>query len=347
MLSHIFRSQDRSMLIIDEPDIYLHPNPQRQLLSILKDSAPDVLMATHSSEIVAEADASDLLVIDKTQRSAKRVRSPEGIQSTMGSLGSVHTAMMSAIAQTRRILYVEGDDFKMLRNFAQRLGMKELGAGVGIAPFPLGGFPSIQRLKAVNLGVSESIAGPILCGGIFDRDFRPDEEITALRNAFNQELTFSTILGRKEIENYLLVPDALDRALGKALMENIRREGESITVDKSMSDILREITTPMKAEVQSQYIAKREEYFSHTRKDRSTISREAIELFDPRWDDDHQRLHIVPGKKVLSELFSIVQTNYKVNLTTAKIMEQLRGNEIPWDLRQTLKDLESFRCRVP
>ena len=51
LLSHIFRSQDRSMLIIDEPDIYLHPNPQRQLLSILKDSAPDVLMAPLSCQI--------------------------------------------------------------------------------------------------------------------------------------------------------------------------------------------------------------------------------------------------------------------------------------------------------
>ena len=80
LLSHIFRSQSRSMLIIDEPDIYLHANPQRQLLSILKASGPDVLMATHSSEIVAEADANDILVIDKTQRSAKRVRSLEGIQ---------------------------------------------------------------------------------------------------------------------------------------------------------------------------------------------------------------------------------------------------------------------------
>ena len=47
-------------MIIDEPDIYLHANPQRQLLSILKATGPDVLMATHSSEIVAEADANDI-----------------------------------------------------------------------------------------------------------------------------------------------------------------------------------------------------------------------------------------------------------------------------------------------
>ena len=103
LLSHIFRSQRRSMLVIDEPDIYLHANPQRQLLSILKSSGPDVLMATHSSEIISEADANDILVIDKTQRSAKRVRSSGGIQSALGSLGSRHIVTMTTVAQTRRV----------------------------------------------------------------------------------------------------------------------------------------------------------------------------------------------------------------------------------------------------
>ena len=38
--------------------------------------------------------------------------------------------MMSTIAQTRRVLYVEGEDFKILRRFARRLGLSELGTGV-------------------------------------------------------------------------------------------------------------------------------------------------------------------------------------------------------------------------
>ena len=227
LLSHIFRSQNRSMLIIDEPDIYLHANPQRQLLSMLKDLGPDVLIATHSSEIVAEADANDLLVIDKTQRSAKRVRSPEGIQSALGSLGSIHIAMMSAIAQTRRVLYVEGEDFKILRKFAKRLGLNELESGVGIAPFPLGGFPPIQQIKSVTKGVSEAIGGPIIFGGVFDRDYRSDEEIAELLEGLRSGLQFSVILGRKEIENYLLIPSALDKTLVNLQMREL---GEAVNL---------------------------------------------------------------------------------------------------------------------
>ena len=347
LLSHIFRSRDRSMLIIDEPDIYLHANPQRQLLSILKASGPDVLMATHSSEIVAEADTNDVVVIDKTRRAAKRVRSAEGVQSALGSLGSIHVATMTAIAQTRRVLYIEGEDFKILRRLARRLGLSELGAGAGIAPFPLGGFPSIQRIKAVTLGVSQSVGGSLLFGGIFDRDFRPDEEIDQLIESLNNELALSVILDRKEVENYLLVPTALDRTLDRLLREKARRSGEPATAGRPVAELLQEITVPMRADVQAQYIAKRGEFLSHSGKDASTISREAIEIFDRKWNDEVLRLHIVPGKRVLSELFSRVQTEYKVNLTTARIIEQLHQNEIPSDLRQTLRDVDSFRLRAP
>ena len=347
LLSHIFRSQSQSMLIIDEPDIYLHANPQRQLLSILKASGPDVLMATHSSEIVAEADANDILVIDKTQLSAKRVRSPEGIQTTLGSLGSIHTVTMTNIAQTRRVLYIEGEDFQVLRRFARRLGLSELASAVGIAPFPLGGFPTIQRLKSVTLGVSESIGAPTLFAGIFDRDFRPDEEINELLKSFDSALELAVILERKEIENYLLIPVGLERTLDNLLRDRARRNGESATVGKPIAELLQEITAAMKAEVQSQYIAKRVDFLRHTGKDSSTISREAIEIFDRHWNDDRLRLHIVPGKRVLRELFSRIQNEYKVTLTPARIIEQLRESDVPLDLRQTLRRLDSFSRQAP
>ncbi len=344
LLSHIFRSQDRSMLIIDEPDIYLHANPQRQLLSILKASGQDVLVATHSTEIITEADTNDILVIDKTQRSAKRVRSPKGIQSTLGSLGSTHMVTMSAIAQARRVLYVEGEDFKTLRKFARCLGLSELAAGVGIAPFPLGGFPSVERIKAATLGVKESIGGSIVFGGIFDRDFRPDEEVDDLLSRLQSKLELCVILERKEIENYLLIPPALERTLARLVEERARRGGESATEARPIADILEEITAPMKADVQSQFFAKRGEYLKHTGKDPSTINLESIEILEGYWNEARLRLHIVPGKRVLSELSSRVQEEYKVTLTTARIVEELRDNEIPWDLRQTLKKIESFRC---
>ena len=99
----------------------------------------------------------------------------------------------------------------------------------------------------------------------------------------------------------------------------------------------------MKSEVQAQYMAKRQEYLISTGKDRSTINRETIEIFDPKWNNDQSRLQIAPGKKVLRELVSRLQEEYKVTLTSAKIIEQMQEADIPRDLRQTIREIESFR----
>ena len=58
----------------------MHPHVQRQLLGILRDINPDIILATHSTEILGEADPSEILLIDKSKASAKRLHDVEGVQ---------------------------------------------------------------------------------------------------------------------------------------------------------------------------------------------------------------------------------------------------------------------------
>ena len=48
LLTHISRCSASDLLVVDEPEVYLHPEVQRQLLGILRDQHPDILLATHS-----------------------------------------------------------------------------------------------------------------------------------------------------------------------------------------------------------------------------------------------------------------------------------------------------------
>ena len=54
LLTFIIRNKNVSILIIDEPEIYLHSDLQRQLVSLLKSMKPDIMLATHSTEIISE-----------------------------------------------------------------------------------------------------------------------------------------------------------------------------------------------------------------------------------------------------------------------------------------------------
>src|SRR5271166_1608601 len=88
MLTHLIQSTDVSLFLIDEPDIYLHAELQRQLLGLLRNLGPDILIATHSTEIVSEADTDDTVLINKKRRSAQRIKDPSQLREVFTVLGS-------------------------------------------------------------------------------------------------------------------------------------------------------------------------------------------------------------------------------------------------------------------
>jgi predicted ATPase len=73
MLTHITHAQESSLFLIDEPDIYIHADLQRQLLTILRELGPDIVIATHSTEIICDADPDEIVLIDKKRQSGKLI----------------------------------------------------------------------------------------------------------------------------------------------------------------------------------------------------------------------------------------------------------------------------------
>jgi predicted ATPase len=122
----MMRASDTTMMIVDEPEIYLHPDMQRQLLSVFRTAGPKLLMATHSSELVAEAEPTDILLVNKKMKSARRMTNVDALQGALEHLGSAHNMTLAQLARTRRLLFVEGEDFRLLRRFAERAGLPEL-----------------------------------------------------------------------------------------------------------------------------------------------------------------------------------------------------------------------------
>src|ERR1041385_2554380 len=57
MLTFILKEAASTLLVIDEPDIYLHSDLQRQLVHILRDLDLQVVIATHSVEIITEVES--------------------------------------------------------------------------------------------------------------------------------------------------------------------------------------------------------------------------------------------------------------------------------------------------
>jgi predicted ATP-dependent endonuclease of OLD family len=140
MPTHLIQSHDDSLFLIDEPDIYLHSDLQRQLLQILRGLGPDILIATHSTEIINEAERDDIVLINKARNTGRRVREPSELRQVFAALGSNTNPILTQLAKTRRALFVEGDDFQILGRFAQKLGLRNVAARSDFAVVPVGGF---------------------------------------------------------------------------------------------------------------------------------------------------------------------------------------------------------------
>jgi predicted ATPase len=344
LLTHITRATNDTLLVIDEPEIYLHPDVQRQFLGILRDVGPDIILATHSTEIMGEADPAEILLIDKAKRSAQRLRDVEGVQAAMNAVGSIQNITLTRLARNRRVLFIEGAfDFKVIRRFARLLGFHDLAAGNDLTPVESGGFTSWERVKATAWGIEKALGDTIKIAAVFDRDYFSPEEISSIVDDLASHLELAHIHERKEMENYLLVPEVLERALAKASAERARRTGDSPAASETIAELLNAITNPMKGAVQAQYIAKRTKFFERERLDPATITAATIEWFDSKWNDLGTRMEIVPGKEVLSSLRDRVQSIQGVSLTDVRIIDEFRITEVPGDLKSLIEKLDQYR----
>jgi len=342
LLTHISRSKGETILIIDEPEIYLHPDVQRQLLGILRTLGPSILIATHSTEIMAEADPSEIVVIDKTTRSGERLRDAADVQAALEQVGSLQNISLARLARSKRVLFVEGDDFRLLTKFARAAGFQELAAGTDIVPVAVEGFSGWERIRSIAWGINRTLGTSLVFAAVLDRDYHPEEEIQVVQTRLEEHAAMVHIHDRKELENYLLVPSVIERA-SKLVLRSSGKEEVKAPTAAQIEAILEEITTSLKSDVGGQLIARRSAYSRGSGIDSATAASQAMQEFDTKWKQLESRLAIVPGKEVLKRLRERLQEQYGLTLTTQRIVTAFRKSELPAGLMTLLQKLEEFR----
>jgi hypothetical protein len=345
LLTHIVRASDTSLLVVDEPEVYLHPDVQRQLLGIVRDAGPDIIMATHSTEIMGDADASEIVLIDKMRRSAERLRDVKGIQEALDGVGSVQNISLTRLARNRRILFIEGEsDFRILRRFARQQGLSNLAAGGNLTVVESGGFDLHDRIGGFGWGIQRALSGSFLSiAAVFDRDYRCDEEIGQIEEELKKDIQLVHFHQRKEIENYLLVPDVLQRAVEDASQERQRRTGERSQEMRCVREILEKLSENLRHDVVGQYVSKRQTFLRSGKLDQATIAAETSRRLEDKWKRLETRMEIVPGKRLLQEFRTQIQDELGVTLTDQRILQNFRKTEVPGDLVALLHGLDRYR----
>lgn len=347
MLTFLLRSRDAAVLVVDEPDIYLHSDLQRQLLTILRTLGPDIVIATHSTEMISEAAPEELLLVRKGSASAKRLERPQQLQAVFSALGSNANPILTQLARTRRVVFVEGHDFGLLSAFSKKLGLSQVSNRSEFAVIPVKGFDP-NKARDLLKGFELALGYKPRCAVIFDRDYRSDAEVAETVAKIKSFADVAHIHERKELENYALSPNALAVAVENSLQDRELRTGKPRRLGHTSSQLLELVVNQMKHKVQAQYLAKRLQ-FERSKSpglDPATVSESSMREFDRAWSTPEGRLNVVPGKEVISGLNEQLQDEYDVHITAQAIVEKMQPEEIAADLQALLRTLDMFRRSV-
>jgi AAA15 family ATPase/GTPase len=344
MLTYIVKNKSVSLFLIDEPDIYLHSDLQRQLLGILKSLGPDIIIATHSTELISEAELNDIVLINKTNQSAKRIKDPSQLKDIFHVLGSNLNPVLTQIAKSKRVLFVEGKDFLVFSRVARILRKEQVANRSDFAVVPIEGF-NPTRLRAFKDGIEKTIGSSILSAVIFDRDYRSDFEVKEELKDLQKGNHFAHIHSCKEVENFLLVPEAIRKAIQDRLNESNSRAGKTQEFGEDINVFLEKISNDFKHRTQAQLQSHRIKYEKsmNLRLDESTIIESILNDFDIQWTNLKDRLEIIPGKDFLAALNLKLQSEYKVTITASNIINSLQKNNVPYELKTLIEQIDTFR----
>ena len=175
-----------------------------------------------------------------------------------------------------------------------------------------------------------------------DKDYRCDAELKVITRQRQEFCAYVAIHGCKEIENFLLVPAAMDRAAARRVADQVRRSSNGKAYDGDAAALLDIFATERKSYVSGQYVAERGRFQRGSGLSQATVAEAALTDLEACWENLQKRLQVIPGKDALSTFNPYLQSEFGVSVTPTGIVDAMRIEEIPEELRNLLSEHGAF-----
>lgn len=198
-------------ILLDEPDAHLHVNLQREILDYFKRKSMErsiqFLIATHAEEFARGVDASQ--IVSLLSQVPKRIQSTPDVLRAMAEVSNEEITRLMA---SPYVLYVEGEsDERILRAWADQCGAQTAMDQICFRTMSGGGKTNMRDRATAHFAAVKQIIPDASRLMLFDYDTSDDAFHPAPDNKGLTEWK------RKNIENYMLIPDAWKRAALKLL----------------------------------------------------------------------------------------------------------------------------------
>lgn len=265
-------SEEFNVILLDEPDAHLHTQLQNNLTERLEDIAcsrnKQVILATHSTELIRAYPAEKILCLEKAK--GKYLNDDQGKISILSGIGTMYSPRMHKLMEKNRLLIVEGvSDERFLRLIFDRLEMKW---PENIVVWYWTGKVSeryqlykqlkkeISNLKALSIRDRDEEADATVGADLIDKIVtRPEADFIPLK------------WRRRHIENYLLDLNAIMVSAGKNADEvrSFFADNHAIALpeDITSSDVVMAIRDARGKEIMTKGVTSLKSAFGITRDD--------------------------------------------------------------------------------
>lgn len=323
------RCDSKTCIVLDEPDVYMHADLQRKLIRILKNRFKQVIISTHSTEIISEVEPENVIVIDRRKPKSIFASNFPAVQKILHNIGSIHNIELSRLWSAKKLLIVEGKDISILKRMQDNI-CEDSAEPFDIIPnMPIGGWNGWDYAIGSKILLRNAGDDSIIIYCIFDSDYHSKEEkFKRYKKAKDYGINLH-IWKKKEIENYLLVPSAIFR-----IIKNHTKSNEPIDI-QIVEEKLNEIAEALKTET----IGKIADEISKSNRNKatSTIYKEAEAELEKVWED---KLSIISGKKILKRIKDWATNQYCVSFSLNTLAKEIKIDELDDEIKEIVRKID-------
>lgn len=358
-----FASGGKAIILLDEPDAHLHPNLQYTLAQALRQVQDELgiqmIISTHSIPIIEAVEPNEVVPVSGHVREMGPLVSEHDVDDAILRLIDNYHLAKSKISG--KLVFIEDSKIDILRGFDRVL---QTGCFLGLNTVPvIPGNGKDNKIPFHSKTVLREYTGrDVEIHFVVDGDGMPDQWREHFSNYAKEKLILHQLV-RHEIENYLLNPALLARALKWKFSRREKDVPSTDEVRAILTQIMRETITnfdayfkdeietrirkllalaPAKEKIIDSVTGEEKEMVKAYTPDK--IDREARTITEcyARYTDFDELVRVAKGKETLREFNNWLSSRLKMVLSVKDdILPRLEPDDVPEEMKQILMYLSS------
>jgi AAA15 family ATPase/GTPase len=307
-----------AIVVLDEPDVYMHADLQRRLVRLITPMFSQLIIATHSLEIIEEASSESIVPIDSNKRQIKPIGDESVVSTLSEELGNPLNIDLARLFISNRFIIWDGgnSDRVILSAFQSILYPQDLHPIITYPKAYVNGWDDWNKSIAIAEVFSiNKMAVELFC--ISNSGYHTLEEIQERNNDAVSRGINLHIWAKNEIDNYAININVICRYL-------------EITSQKENID--RQLVIKKTQEILSTIYKNIEKKINNSGKENK---KEVIDEVNSRLDEP---LNIISGKTFFKLLSVWTYKEYGVGISARRIVPYFFQNEVPKEIK-TIIDL--------